>query len=91
MTGVIASSQASATEAASSLKKGNDSFSQITLSAQAGLGTTTPAAQHDSCASSLKSALEGYCNSLLRDADAIEKIAASFDETDKRLAGALLG
>jgi type VII secretion effector (TIGR04197 family) len=76
---------------ANSLREHLDTFSQLPTSKLTSINQTTPAQNHDTCAESLKSSLQRYRESLLRDANTIEKIAASFDEADRRITNELLG
>jgi DNA-binding ferritin-like protein len=77
--------------AANSLRERLDTFSELPISSLVTINQTTPAQNYDACTESLKFSLQSYCESLLRDANTIEKIAASFDEADKRIAHELLG
>lgn len=51
----------------------------------------TPPASHDTCGMGYVSALDQYIVSVIRDANMIGAIGLAFDDTDARLASALLG
>jgi type VII secretion effector (TIGR04197 family) len=85
----IASSVQAAAVKANSLRERLDAFSHMPTLKLTAINQTTPARDHDACAELVKSSLQSYCESLLRDANDLEKIAASFDEADRRIASEL--